>query len=449
VAAIGTFGVHAAISQTAGGGSSPSTNPNTYTVAVEADGLNIGLQDNSLPLVTKLAASPYAALANLDSIGTSSAQAGAPYLGSALQTIVGTVNGLGHGAVPSLPPPPGYVASSYPSAPTTHQANGPYSVTAESSANESTGNVSVGLAQPGSTNATVFATAHAVANSVGSVTSSGAAGADLLNIGGILDIGNVSSTVTVTQQGSQAPQISTHTDLGTITVLGLPIGINEHGINVVGANVPLPTNVLNQTVSKALAAAGITLKYLPATTQIDPTTNFVESVESGALELTMTQNVPTQGPVTVAFTFARVKVSSVNTAVASDSGTAGTSGTDSGTGGPATPSTDNGSGLAASATGGGTGSNQSSGTSSAVLGSAGTPTSPSLGTTSRPALASPGTSSPTGTPRQTQAASGPIRQASATGKGTESAYLMLVLAALAVLGGSQIIRLLSIRMHQP
>ena len=74
---------------------------------------------------------------------------------------------------------------------------------------------------------------------------------------GKLGPGPLSSTVTVSEVASQPPRITTHTNLGTITVLGLPIGLTESGLSVVGANIPLAPEVINQTLDHALSAGGL------------------------------------------------------------------------------------------------------------------------------------------------------------------------------------------------
>jgi hypothetical protein len=427
---------------TAGG----AGNSNTFTLSVESDGLMVAVQDGNLPLSQSFVTSPYSALANLDSIGDSSAQAGAPYLGPFIQPLIGTLNGASFGNIPALPTLPGLVNSTYPGTPNAAQTNGPYSITASSTQQESKSAVNLGVNQVGGRNATIFATAQAVANPDGSVTSTGSAGADLLNVGGILDIANFSSTVTMTEQGSQPPKLTTHTNLGTITVLGLPIGLNENGLSVLGANVPLPPSALNETVNHALSSAGISMKYLPATATKAPGSDVVQTLDSGALEVSFTKKVPTQGPVTVDLILGRVQASATNTAGATDIGGGGDTTGGAGAVGGSSPAGEGG--LA----GGATTPAPSADTGGASTGSVGTavptestPAPVTAGSVPAPSLAS-GTPnrSATGAPTQPQARSG-FRPNNAVTGGGESPYLLLVLAALAAVGGSQLIRILGIR----
>jgi hypothetical protein len=436
IGGVASFGGSAAIGQTVGGGS----NPNTYTVSVQSDGVSISLQDDKLPVTQTVSTSPYSALATLDSIGDSTAQAGAPYLGSVVEPLLGTVNGLGAGKTPTLPPLPGYVASNYPTTPTATQSNGPYSITASSSQNESTSAVNLGVAQPGSQSTTVSSRAHADATSDGSVTASGSAGADLLNIGGILDVANVSSTVTMIEQGSAPPKISTHTNLGTTTVIGIPIGINQDGLTVLGSNVPLPTNVLSQAVNQALTAAGMSISYLPATTTKVPGTDTVQSIDSGAVKVSFVRNVPTQGPVTVDLILGHVKLSVINTAAQQPPDSSVPSGGISGGTGSSSPSGDNLSGPQAAAS-------PNSAVSSATSGSP-APIAASQPTSGVPSAAPPAVAPNPGRSRQSPTGqASPAFQVATTERGTEGAYLFLVLAGVAALLGSQVIRILGVRLR--
>jgi hypothetical protein len=435
VGGVATFGGSAAMGQDAG----PGTNANTYSISVESDGLSISLQDNKLPVTQSVSTSPYSALASLDSVGDSSAQAGAPYLGPFVQPLLGTVNGLGAGKTPAIPPLPGYVESNYPTTPTATQSNGPYSITASSSQSESKGAVNLGVAQPGSHNSTVSAIADAVAYSDRSVTATGSAGADLLNIGGILDVGNVSSTVTMTEQGSAPPKITTHTNLGTITVIGIPIGISQDGISVLGSNVPLPTNVLSHAVNQALTAAGISVSYLPATTTKVPGTDIVQSVDSAAVRVSYIQNVPSQGPVTVDLLLGHVKLSVANSATG-PADSAGPGGGPRSSPGGNSPSGDNLSSSPASAP---LNSAASTVTNSVPTTIAASQTGSGITSTPRPGSApSLGRS-----PRSTAAQAAHGLRAPTTQRGTEGAYLLLALAALAGLLGSQVIRVLGVRIR--
>lgn len=306
---VGPWADGASAADAEGGG-----NNNQYAVAVEADGVNIDIHNQSFPLTDVIGASPYSAIATLDSSGSSTATAAAPYFGAFLQPLFSTANGLGPGLVPQLPTVPGYVLSSYPTTPSAKQSNGSYNIAADSKTDRSAGTVRLGVVQPG-TDGNIHALANTIANSNGSVAASGESGVETLNIGGVLSIGKVVSSLTMTAPGSKEPKIATSTLVSALEVNGVPIGIDENGITVLGTNSAIPAEQFNASVKDALAAAGISLTYLPATETIDPLTDFVQTVESGALQVTLTQAVPGQGEYRIDMIFGRVIASMFNTEI--------------------------------------------------------------------------------------------------------------------------------------
>jgi hypothetical protein len=287
-------------------------NHNQYELSVEADGVNVTVYNQTFPLTDAIGASPFSAIATLDSQGGSTATAAAPYFGAFLQPLFSTVNGVGPGLVPPFPRVPGYVISSYPTTPSAKQTNSSYSIAADSAQDRSTGAVRLGVVQAG-TDGNVHALARTIANANGSVTAAGESGVEFLNIGGVLSIGKVLSSLSMTEPGSKAPKITSNTLVSALAVNGIPIGINEKGITVYGTDSSLPADQLNASVKDALAAAGISLTYLPSTQTIDPVTNFVQTVESGALRVTVAQEVPGQGEYKIDMIFGRVVASVINT----------------------------------------------------------------------------------------------------------------------------------------
>jgi hypothetical protein len=187
--------------------------------------------------------------------------------------------------------------------------------------------------------------------------------------------------------------------------------------------VPTLIGVLNHL----LKPAGVSLTLLPAKYMYTDGTSSVgtassgktiQAVDTGALQLTMTQNVATQGEVKLAVTIGRVSVSAINTPGFAP----GTPPVDSG----GTPC--GGGGLV----GGGSGS-----TAVPVIPS---PTSADV-VIPTPA---PETQPPSAT-SSAPPAQAPATLAYAKGPTAESAYLVLVVAALAALAGSVLIRVLGVR----
>jgi uncharacterized membrane protein YgcG len=436
-----------------GAGADPPSNPNNYTLSAEADALQTIVTDPSLPLTTTIAASPFGASASLNSIGQSMADAGAPYA-PYIYGLVGNVNGLGAGRLPPLPNPPGYVAANYPSTPSVTQNQGPYSIEAVSSATDSRGQVRLGVAQAGSDTSTFQAVAQTTANPDGSVTVSANAGVDLLNVGGLLDIGHVSSTAKMTQQAGAAPTIASQFHMGTVTLLGQTSGLVGNALSLFGSGLPVPmTSTALPLLNAALAPAGLKLTYLPTTYAYTDGTNGtgpgpdpskrVQSITSAAMEVSLTQNVKTQGKVTVQFIIGRVVLATSNEA-SGGSGSGDQSGASGGGSGP------DSSGNASS------GAGPASGPSGAVVGSGDTSPSAALPSSAggsgplaeAPAL-SPGAPAGSGShPTAARRSPTATRTAAAlTGLGGQGLYLVLALAAAAAVVGGNIIRLLGVKLR--
>lgn len=409
-------------------GSSGAANTNTFNLSAQANALDVLLTDASLPLSGDLnyEVGPWGASASLNSLGESISDAGAPYSPS-IASLPGTVNGLAAGNFPPLPPLPGYVSASYPSNKAAIQSQAGYDIAATAQANSSKGAVGLGVQPSGSPNTTFFASAETTANPDGSVTLNASAGMDLLDFGQLLDLGNVSSSLSMTQQSNQQPKVTSHTTLGTITLLGTSTGLLGKGVTALGVGVPINVNQeLIGTLNTALAKTGLKLTYLPVTyTYTDGTSTTgsspdsaktLEAVDSGALEVTYSQNIPSQGQVTLSATLGRVYLSTTDTPGIGP--TTGNSGAIAGnTGAAAAPSS----------------------SPSVVVGNTGTVTGNSgLTSTSPPAPPQSGGSTQT-------LASGPAYLIE-HGPPIESIYLVLVLAALGLLLASQAARYLAVRL---
>ncbi|GAA0617503.1 hypothetical protein GCM10009547_19690 [Sporichthya brevicatena] len=301
------------------GGSAQADAPTDYELLAGASSLDIHIADNNLPVTQVVDASPYGASATLSSSGVVKADAGAPYapFGYSLPS---TVTGLGAGNLPAIPPFPGYVAASYPANAIDEQKTGGYELSARTAERSSVGSVRLG--QIGSDSSTGFAIARATANDDGTVTTEGAAGASAFSFGGVLDLGRVSSVLSMTKSPNGKPVITGTTDLGTVTVASnFPSGIRDDGSLVAGAPVPLTPSSIT-ALNAALEPQGLALTYLPRTfTYTDGTTSTgaqpdarktIRTVSSGALQVRSSQNVPTQGKVDVVYTFGRVTLSATN-----------------------------------------------------------------------------------------------------------------------------------------
>jgi hypothetical protein len=277
-----------------------------FDMDLMSSGLAVHIHDPNLVLQPDVVLGGYTALATLDNLG-GDATAGAPSLGDYVGPLVGHYNGLADGQAPPSPPVAGEVHSSYPGEPSAAQRNGPYAIEATSSEHESKALANLGFVTPGSQNAALFSVAHLVSDGKGALKAVGTAGADLLNVGGVLDVGNVSSTVLMNQSGSGAAQYVTTTDVGTIVVSGQKFGLNQDGLTLAGAGAGVSPADLNSAV-ETLKQAGVTIRYIPADVAYVPGTKTVQSIESGAVEVGYQQDVPSQGLVTTTFTLGYVKL---------------------------------------------------------------------------------------------------------------------------------------------
>jgi hypothetical protein len=296
----------------------------TYQLTVEGDGMSMNVVDQALPFTSSYTISPYSALSQLDSTGLSTAQAGAPYPGF-FGPLYRNVNGLIYGEVPPLPPLPGNAESNYPAVPSAKETTAAgYTLSAESALDHSTALVNLGSAD--AQRGVSFASALTTAASSGVVTGIGSAGIRLLNIENVATIADVSSIASMEMNGSGPPVVKTQTNLGSITVSGYPVAVTPDGVTVTGTNLPVPVNQANEQVNQALSSSGITMRLLPATTQYVPGTKIVKAVTSGALQITMLADIPTQGPTTFDLVLGRVVVTGTDSggsAGATPSATAG------------------------------------------------------------------------------------------------------------------------------
>jgi hypothetical protein len=321
------------------------------------------------------------------------------------------------------------VSASFPSTPTNQQTQAGYQISSMAALNNAKGTVSLGVQPSGSPNPTFFASAQTTANPDGSVSLNAAAGMDLLDFGQLLDLGNVSSSLSMTQQSNQPPKVTSQTTLGTITLLGQATGLLGKGATVLGINVPVDvTAQLIGPLNTLLAKTGIKLTYLPVTyTYTDGTSSTgsspnsaktLQAVDSGALQVTFSQNIPSQGQVTLSATLGRVYLSTTDTPGIGP--TTGNSGTVVGnTGNSGTPAS----------------------SASTVLGNTGAVT----GNSGSLSSGQPGSSGPSGGGSSQALATGPAYLIE-HGPPIESVYLVLVLAALALLLASQAVRYLAVRL---
>lgn len=292
-------------------------NPNDYQLSAESQSLQVTVIDPGAPLIQKYDASPYGASAALTSLGTSAADAGAPY-SPVVAALPGTISGLGGatGQFPPVPPFPGYVYSSYPVRDTDRQAQGIYTISAISEENRSEGFVAMGSSAPGDAS-TLFSAATAQANDDGTVIVAGRSGIDRITLAGILDIANVSSLASITKSASRPADYVTTTNLGAVT-------LDSAKLDLAGqAQQQQLSPAIISGLNTVLAPAGITLTYLPAryvfadgsTSSAPDAGKAIQAVESAALRIDVAQTVEGQGTIVTRLTLGRVLVAATNEAI--------------------------------------------------------------------------------------------------------------------------------------
>lgn len=413
----------------------PTAPGGTYTLAAQAVALDSTFTFSSVPFGIPLSNGSYGASAALDSLGASRSDAGAPYaplLFTLPQTGNGAAQSLFKASLPVVPRLPGYVSAQFPLDENDEQNAGGYVLTAEARERKAIGQVSIGGQSAMASQNNVFATASSLIGDDGVARVVGAAGASALSLKGIFDLANVSSALQVQQRPGAAPEVSGTNNFGTITFAGLTSGITGNKVTFLGSSSqPLSTNSVD-SLNAALKPAGVHLAFLPQKlTYTDGSTSTgstvakgktLQGVDSGALQISMTGDVPSQGPTTETITVGQVHVITTNTALAQAF--------------PASPPIGGADqpGVAAPA-----GPAAMSGAATSPIGSAAAPANPS-GVNDQPAptrtLASPDTVAPVAV----------VRRADTTGTGGERLYLVLALAAASALGGAQVIRFLAVRL---
>ncbi|MDP9181174.1 MAG: hypothetical protein M3P04_00175 [Actinomycetota bacterium] len=246
--ATGAFGIFV-VGTTGGASAAVSYRALSTATAVTAQVSN----PDQFPLGATLEGSGQTAQAVIDQIGTSTGFASFPYPGQFVLGVPGLVAGAGG---PSLPVDyPLYVSSDplHPKA----QADGPgYSLRASSATGATTADATGGAAY-GDTFASGRGTAHASSEVTAThdVVAEASTVVDSITVTGVLHIGRVSSSVTVTRSATGALRRMSHLDVEGASVGGQAISISDGEVVVTGTRQPLP----DSPAGDLLATAGVTV----------------------------------------------------------------------------------------------------------------------------------------------------------------------------------------------
>jgi hypothetical protein len=289
--AIGTVAVGAQEDQSSSG---------SFTVKARADALSIEVVDTATPVAPggqAVYGSPATAQAVFTSLGESTAFASSPYPGDFVASLPPTVNGISGGNFPPLPSYPFIVATSYPSAQSAEQTNGPYGIVAHSTEGGSDADAHVGLAYGSPNVAVAQGKARALRDgAAGTLTAEATSSIDAFAVGPLLRIGEVSGYAKLIAKPGEKPTKETRFSAGSVTVLGVTVGLTSKGI-VPGQGTPPGLDL--SALTSQLAAQGVTLQYLPSTE-----TDF--GVTSASLLVRIHQTPPNQQPATVTLTLGGV-----------------------------------------------------------------------------------------------------------------------------------------------
>ena len=283
------------------GGARATADGGAFTATAAADGTRMTVTIRNAPLTdSPVDGGGPSAQAQLDSTGTSTAFASAPYPGDTAVNLPGTAAGFG---VPGVPSYPFFLQSSYPLNPQGSVNQGPYHLTAKSDPQRSQSDALVGADSNGAS-AAMHSTASTAVADDGSVTATAKAISQALTVGN-LRLGSVTSTASVHLKTDGTLERTTSLDITGVSVGGVSVGFGPNGFTVAGTTVPFPNG---DQLTSLLAAQKTAISY------IQPV-NTDHGEVAPALQITTVQSVPGQNPANVVLTVGRASASIQGVAV--------------------------------------------------------------------------------------------------------------------------------------
>jgi hypothetical protein len=236
-----------------------------------------------------------AAQAVVDSID-STAYAGYPYPGSDTLGAYGLVATTGHGQTGQSVPDYPLAAISSSDQPHDHKQAGPVSLDAQSTDSTSAADAKGLLVGDPVDIGSLRAKADVDHAASGVVTAVSSNEAEAVEIAGLLRLGAVSSSASVTASPDGTRKRTADLHVGDVSILGQAVGLTDKGLTVAGTTTPIPTD---SPLTQALRQARIDVQYVSA--QQTP-----DGVISAGLRVTTVQSVPgLPEPVTVQYLFGR------------------------------------------------------------------------------------------------------------------------------------------------
>jgi hypothetical protein len=414
--------------------------PSSYEAVASAEGFRFSFGAPGFVAVdTFIDAGGPVSQSVIDGLGNSRAFASLPYPGDLAITGPGLLAGLT--GLPSPPPYPFYVSSSHPTAPEGKVAQPGYELKANSTEARSLASTMTGGGQgDGPSGSSIGKTVTAAETTrdaaSGAVTAVATGTADVINIGGVLRVGQVDARAKVVRSPGTEPAREASFVINGVTIAGQTVGFSEKGFTFAGTKVPIPAG---NPLTEALKQAKINVEYLARTDNPD-------GVVSPGVVIRQEQATP--GGPTMVFRYVLGRMAAFATVSGSPTSIGGslpvldTGPSDTQTiGGPfptdtSTPATVDTAPPAGQGTGGydghGTGSYDSG------SGAATTPDSAPPVTTPSPEAAAPAAN-------LVQEAA-PISGTPATLVDTSSIYLILVAGATVALLGGTVLRLMGVKL---
>ncbi|HEY1652658.1 MAG TPA: hypothetical protein VGG09_12310 [Acidimicrobiales bacterium] len=282
-----------------------ATEPAPYQANASAEGVRISIAAPSFVAVDTLVdgGGPVAQSA-VDALGNSQAFASLPYPGDLAATSTGLVAGLS--GLPAPPAYPFYVSSSYPATPDAQLTQPGYSLTAKSTELSSDGSTQTGaVTGPRSDASAVGSTMADAATSWDDAsqmaTARATATADVVNIGGVLRIGQLDARAAVTRGVGAGPKREASFVVNGMTIAGLSVGFSDKGFTFAGTNMPIPDG---SAPLAPLANANITVEYLAPIDTAD-------GVISPGLVINQVQELPNAPKMVIRYVFGQMATSAV------------------------------------------------------------------------------------------------------------------------------------------
>lgn len=279
--------------------------PSSYEAVASAEGFRFSFGAPGFVAVdTFLDAGGPISQSAVDGLGNSRAFASLPYPGDLAVSGPGLLAGLT--GLPSPPPYPFYVASSHPTTPEAKLTQPGYelsAVSAESSSRAST--LTGGRSGEGDGASSIGQTVTSAETSrdaaSGAVTAVATGKADVVNIGGVLRIGQVDARAKVTRTPGGEPKREAQFAISGMTIAGQTVGFSDKGLTFGGSTTPIPAG---NPLTDALARAKIHVQYLARVDSPD-------GVVSPGLVISQEQATPGGPTMVLRYTFGRMAASAI------------------------------------------------------------------------------------------------------------------------------------------